>query len=166
MRWSFSDLHEEAAGRAPSVATAPPTEGSKSAADLVTIIARIVDRGKSVGRIEWRVSGIASAAAVAKPTDSGPAYTVTRQLALEGLGGHLICSKVRVAPALDERAIGEDLHELVRKIVAEIPTLAAAHADADPLPRQVGELRDTSTGSLVWVRTSMATLPSNRRFTP
>jgi WD40 repeat protein len=69
-------------GPAPSVAIASPAEGSQSATDLATVSARIEDRGKGVGRIEWRVNGI-TAAVAAKPVGSGPVYTVTRQLALD-----------------------------------------------------------------------------------
>ena len=50
--------------------------------DLVTLQARITDRGKGIGRIEWRVNGI-TAAVAAKPAGSGPDYTLTQQLALD-----------------------------------------------------------------------------------
>ena len=69
-------------GPAPGVAITSPAEGSKSDSDLVTVSARIEDRGKGVGRIEWRVNGI-TAAVAAKPESGGPVYTVTRQLALD-----------------------------------------------------------------------------------
>lgn len=69
-------------GPPPSVAIASPADGSESASDLVTVTARIEDRGKGVGRVEWRVNGI-TAAVAAKPSDKGPVHTVTRQLALE-----------------------------------------------------------------------------------
>ena len=48
----------------------------------MTVTARIEDRGKGIGRIEWRVNGI-TAAVAAKPQGRGPAYTVTQQLALD-----------------------------------------------------------------------------------
>jgi WD40 repeat protein len=69
-------------GPAPSVAIASPDGGSQSAVDLVEVTARIEDRGKGVGRIEWRVNGI-TAAVAAKPEGRGSVYTVTRQLALD-----------------------------------------------------------------------------------
>jgi len=69
-------------GPAPSVAIASPTGGSLTATDLVTVTARVEDRGKGVGRIEWRVNGIPAAVA-ARPEDRGPRDTVTRQLALD-----------------------------------------------------------------------------------
>jgi hypothetical protein len=69
-------------GPAPSVTIAPAAGGNQSAADLVTVTARIEDRGKGVGRIEWRVNGV-TAAVVAKPTGSGPAHSVSRQLAID-----------------------------------------------------------------------------------
>jgi hypothetical protein len=69
-------------GPAPSVVIVSPAGGSESATDLVRVTARIEDRGKGVGRIEWRVNGI-TAAVAAKTEVRGPVYTVTRQLALE-----------------------------------------------------------------------------------
>jgi hypothetical protein len=69
-------------GPAPSVAIVSPSEGSQSAGDLAEVTARIEDRGKGVGRIEWRVNGI-TAAVSAKPTGSGPARSISRQLALD-----------------------------------------------------------------------------------
>jgi WD40 repeat protein len=69
-------------GPAPKVAITSPPNVSETAGDLVTVTARIVDRGKGVGRTEWRVNGI-TAAVAAKPLGSGPTYTVTHQLALE-----------------------------------------------------------------------------------
>src|SRR5262249_9650772 len=64
------------------VAITAPGERTQSARDLVTVTVRIEDRGKGVGRIEWRVNGITTAIS-AKPPGSGPAYTVTQQLALD-----------------------------------------------------------------------------------
>jgi WD40 repeat protein len=69
-------------GPAPDVAIASPAEGSQSATDLITVTARIEDRGKGVGRIEWRVNGV-TAAVGTKPAHSGPVYTVKQQLALD-----------------------------------------------------------------------------------
>lgn len=65
----------------------PPTVAitsqlQSSADDLVTIEAHITDRGKSVGRIEWRVNGI-TAAVLAKPSGSGPNHVLSQQLALD-----------------------------------------------------------------------------------
>jgi hypothetical protein len=69
-------------GPAPSVAIASPAGGSQSAADLVEVTARIEDRGKGVGRIEWRVNGI-TAAVAAKPEGSGYVYALPQKLALD-----------------------------------------------------------------------------------
>jgi WD40 repeat protein/uncharacterized caspase-like protein len=70
-------------GPAPAVAIASPgSSGSPSATDVVTVTARIEDRGKGVGRVEWRVNGI-TAAVAPTPQGRGPVYTDTRELALE-----------------------------------------------------------------------------------
>jgi WD40 repeat protein len=66
-------------GPAPTVLLVAP---ERSTTDLVTVAAHITDRGKGVGRIEWRVNGI-TAAVLAKPDGSGPTYTVPRELALD-----------------------------------------------------------------------------------
>jgi WD domain, G-beta repeat len=71
-----------ASGPAPSVAIVSPADGGQSTAELTTVTARIEDRGKGVGRIEWRVKGI-TAAAAAGPAGRGPVHTVSRQLALD-----------------------------------------------------------------------------------
>jgi WD40 repeat protein len=68
-------------GPAPSVAVVSPG-GSQSGSDLATVTARIEDRGKGVGRIEWRVNGI-TAAVAAQAAGSGQTYAATRQLALD-----------------------------------------------------------------------------------
>jgi hypothetical protein len=52
-----------------------PPAGSKSDADLVTVAARIEDRGKGIGRIEWRVSGITVGVSNA-PADAGAVFEV------------------------------------------------------------------------------------------
>jgi WD40 repeat protein len=69
-------------GPAPFVAILSPTDGSHSATDLATVTVRIEDRGKGVGRIEWRVNGITAAVAAAPP---GGALTdpLTQELALD-----------------------------------------------------------------------------------
>jgi WD40 repeat protein len=69
-------------GPAPIVTLTSPAVGSRSAGDLITVTARIQDRGKGIGRIEWRVNGITVAVA-AKPPGSGPTQTITQQLALD-----------------------------------------------------------------------------------
>jgi hypothetical protein len=50
--------------------------------DVVTVETHIQDRGKGVGRIEWRVNGITTAVANA-PVDSGPDLEVEQSLALD-----------------------------------------------------------------------------------
>jgi WD40 repeat protein len=69
-------------GPAPSIAITSHREGTTSANELVTVSARIEDRGKGVGRIEWRINGITAAVAT-KPPGRGPAHAVTQQLALD-----------------------------------------------------------------------------------
>jgi hypothetical protein len=69
-------------GPAPVVAITSHPQGSQSSTDLVTIAARISDKGRGIGRIEWRVNGVTVAVA-AKPPSSGPGYTATQQLALD-----------------------------------------------------------------------------------
>ncbi len=69
-------------GPAPRVAITSPASGRRSATDVVTVSTRIEDKGKGIGRIEWRVNGIT--AAVSPTTEGrGPAYTVTQELALD-----------------------------------------------------------------------------------
>ena len=50
--------------------------------DLVTVAARITDRGKGIGRIEWRVNGI-TAGVMSAPAGPGPDYDVKQELALD-----------------------------------------------------------------------------------
>jgi Caspase domain/WD domain, G-beta repeat len=70
-------------GPAPGVSIKSASSGgSGSAGDLATVTAHIEDRGKGIGRIEWRVNGITAAVAT-KPPGGGPTHTVSRQLALE-----------------------------------------------------------------------------------
>ena len=69
-------------GPAPQAMILSPADTSQSTKDVVAVATRIEDRGKSVGRIEWRVNGI-TARVAAKPSGSGPVYTVTQRLALD-----------------------------------------------------------------------------------
>jgi WD40 repeat protein len=69
-------------GPAPEVAILSPGEDSKSASDVVTVAARATDKGKGVGRIEWRVNGITAATATG-PSGKGPVYEMSRELALD-----------------------------------------------------------------------------------
>ncbi len=75
-------------GPAPSVEIASPSSGSKSSTDLVTFTARIKDRGKGIGRIEWRVNGVTVKVSGA-PAGTGPDYEVQQELALDP-GGNSI----------------------------------------------------------------------------
>jgi WD40 repeat protein len=75
-------------GPAPAVAITSHPKSSRSSSDLVTLQARVTDRGKGIGRIEWRVNGI-TAAVVNKPAGEGPDYPLTQQLALD-LGDNTI----------------------------------------------------------------------------
>jgi WD40 repeat protein len=69
-------------GPAPSVGITSPAGGSHSSSDVATVTARVEDRGKGVGRIEWRVNGVTAAIAT-KPEGAGPIYTLSRHLALD-----------------------------------------------------------------------------------
>jgi hypothetical protein len=69
-------------GPAPVVAITSHPPGSDSAEDAVTVEARVTDKGKGIGRIEWRVNGVTSAVGV-KPEGSGREYIVSRELALD-----------------------------------------------------------------------------------
>lgn len=69
-------------GPAPQVDITSHLEKSQSSTDLVQLGARVVDKGKGVGRIEWRINGV-TAAVAAKPTGRGPVYTLTQQMALD-----------------------------------------------------------------------------------
>lgn len=60
----------------------PPVRGSASAPDLVQVAARISDRGKGIGRIEWRVNGVTAGVSKA-PAGPGPNYDVKQTLALD-----------------------------------------------------------------------------------
>jgi WD40 repeat protein len=69
-------------GPAPLVEIASQPSGFTSHKDLVAISARIKDRGKGVGRIEWRVNGV-TVGVMKAPAGPGPDYTVSRELALD-----------------------------------------------------------------------------------
>jgi WD40 repeat protein len=68
-------------GPAPAIAILA-AEGSQSASDLVEVKVRIADRGKGVGRIEWRVNGITAAVSSGR-SEGGLVYAVKQQLALD-----------------------------------------------------------------------------------
>ena len=70
------------AGPPPVAAIMSHTPGSRSSADLVTVAARITDRGKGIGRIEWRINGV-TAGVMAAPAGPGPDYDVKQELALD-----------------------------------------------------------------------------------
>jgi hypothetical protein len=61
--------------------TSPPAR-SQSAADLITAQARITDKGKRIGRIEWRVNGVTVGVTNALQ-GVGPDYEVEQDLALD-----------------------------------------------------------------------------------
>ena len=69
-------------GPAPQAGIVSHPYGSKSDTDLVTVAARIADRGKGIGRIEWRVNGITLGVKNA-PADAGKVYEVSQELALD-----------------------------------------------------------------------------------
>jgi WD40 repeat protein/uncharacterized caspase-like protein len=69
-------------GPAPLVEITSHAFTTTSEKDLVPVAARITDRGKGIGRIEWRVNGI-TAAVAAKPAGAGPVYLIKQELALD-----------------------------------------------------------------------------------
>jgi WD40 repeat protein/uncharacterized caspase-like protein len=69
-------------GPAPLAEITSRAPDSKSDVDLVTVTARITDRGRGVGRIEWRVNGVTTAVTGA-PTGTGPSYEMKQTLALD-----------------------------------------------------------------------------------
>jgi WD40 repeat protein len=69
-------------GPAPTVDITSHAEGGQSIADTVTLQARIADKGKGVGRVEWRINGV-TAAVANKQSNGGPQHTVTQILALD-----------------------------------------------------------------------------------
>jgi hypothetical protein len=68
-------------GPAPLVDITSHPPSSQSDFDLVTVAVRITDRGKGIGRIEWRVNGIT--AAVNNLPAEGSAREVKQTLALD-----------------------------------------------------------------------------------
>ena len=69
-------------GPAPLVTITSSAPGIQSRTDLVTVGAHIANRGKGIGRIEWRVNGITVGVASASP-GSWRDYEVKRELALD-----------------------------------------------------------------------------------
>lgn len=69
-------------GPAPVVAITANAKGSQSRTDLVTIDARVTDKGTGIGRIEWRVNGV-TAAVGAQPLRGGPDHHISQTLALD-----------------------------------------------------------------------------------
>ena len=69
-------------GPAPDAAILQPIASAVSAQDLVDVEVRITDRGKGVGRIEWRVNGVTTAV-TAKPAVSGSNTLLKQQVALD-----------------------------------------------------------------------------------
>ncbi len=70
------------AGPPPTVAIISHELGSRSGKDLVTVAARVIDRGKGIGRVEWRINGV-TAGVMGVPAGPGPDYEVTQDLALD-----------------------------------------------------------------------------------
>ena len=69
-------------GPAPEVTLLRPRAGAVANSDLIEVEAGIRDKGKGVGRIEWRVNGI-TAAVAAKPEGEGDEFTISRPIALD-----------------------------------------------------------------------------------
>lgn len=71
-----------ASGPAPLVRIEDLGVHRETTSDLVTIRARVVDQGKGIGRIEWRVNGITAAVARAQ-TAANADVALTQQIALD-----------------------------------------------------------------------------------
>jgi WD40 repeat protein len=72
-----------ASGPAPTVEIMAPSPTGRTTREVVSVEARVTGReSKGVGRIEWRVNGV-TAGVLARPYGPGPAYTVSRDLALK-----------------------------------------------------------------------------------
>ena len=71
-----------AAGPPPAVTITSHETGSRSDKDLAAVTARITDRGKGIGRIEWRVNGV-TVGVTSPPPGPGPDHEVTQELALD-----------------------------------------------------------------------------------
>jgi hypothetical protein len=69
-------------GPAPIVEMISLPQSGRSSADLVTLRARVTDRGKGIGRIEWRVDGV-TAAVRSRRADHPPIYMLDQELALD-----------------------------------------------------------------------------------
>lgn len=69
-------------GPAPRVMLKTPNAGSALSTPTVTATAEITDRGKGIGRVEWRVNGI-TAAVVTPPRNSTSVVTLSQTLSLD-----------------------------------------------------------------------------------
>lgn len=69
------------AGPAPAVTLVSPKGRASASTDLLNVSARIADRGKGIGRIEWRVNGV-TASVLAAPSQTAPDLLVDQTLAL------------------------------------------------------------------------------------
>jgi WD40 repeat protein len=168
------------AGPAPVLAITSHEPDSRTNNDLVTVAVRITDRGKGIGRIEWRVNGITVGVANA-PADAGPVHEIKQELALDpgenaievlGYEGHnlLASPPVRttvayigpadsVKPTLHILAIGINQYvdrgwvppgETER---VAFPPLGLARGDAEVL---VANLKEAATGQYAEVRVRTA----------
>ncbi len=70
------------AGPSPAIAITSHEAGRRSDKDLVTVAARITDRGKGIGRIEWRINGV-TAGVTSAPDGVGTDREVKQELALD-----------------------------------------------------------------------------------
>jgi hypothetical protein len=69
-------------GPAPKVEIISHPSEAQSATDVVTVAARISDRGKGIGHIEWRVNGVTVGVADA-PAGATPVYEARQEIALD-----------------------------------------------------------------------------------
>ena len=69
-------------GPAPSVTIEAPTGNTETTSQLVNVKALIHDRGKGVGRVEWRVNGV-TAAVITKTEGDAREFSISKELALD-----------------------------------------------------------------------------------
>jgi hypothetical protein len=69
-------------GPPPDVTFLSPSEKIQSSSDLVKVRIRVVDKGKGVGRIEWRLNGVTVAVA-SPPKEGGPTHELVQEIPLD-----------------------------------------------------------------------------------
>ena len=148
-------------GPAPSVEFV--STGQRTDSDgLASLSVRITDRGKGVGRVEWRVNGV-TAAVVPKVEDAGPVHIIEKKLALD-VGDNVIevvaynrqnllasrPAKTTIPYSAPAEAASRDLHILAIGINAYVDKGGTAPGDTrisrfPPLGLAVGDAQVLGT---------------------